>query len=66
MPLSVWPVFKFLSVFGYQYTDKKYPKMAILIKKKPMMGGLCLGYFFDLKVTKFHNSMTAVPVTDVP
>ena len=33
MPLSVWPAFKFLSVFGYQYTDKKYPKMAILIKK---------------------------------
>ena len=25
--------FSFLSVFGYQYTDKKYPKMAILIKK---------------------------------
>ena len=33
MSLSVWPVFQILSVFGYQYTDKKYPKMAILIKK---------------------------------
>ena len=27
-------IFHFLSVFGYHYTDKKYPKMAILIKKK--------------------------------
>ena len=36
MSLSVWPVFQILSVFGYQYTDKKCPKMVILIKKKPM------------------------------
>ena len=34
MPLSVWSVFHFLSVFGYQYTDKKCPKMVILKKKK--------------------------------
>ena len=36
MPLSVWPIFHFLSVFCYQYTDKKSLKMVILIKKEPM------------------------------
>ena len=35
--LSGEPIFHFLSVFGYQYTDKNYQKMAILIKKKPML-----------------------------
>ena len=54
MPLSVWSVFHFLSVFGYQYTDKKCPKMVMLIKKT-------MGWTFGKKCV-FLNMPTSHPV----
>ena len=37
MPLSVWLALQIISVVGYQYTDKTYPNMVILIKKKLLL-----------------------------